>query len=175
MSTTLDVNYILDEKYVPHPLNGTIPIDEFIVGDQAFEPQAPAVYLLDLTALDDGLLVQGSVSLNVKMVCARCLGPIFAPISSDVDSMFYYEPTSDDDGDPYPEVDEYGHINLESELIEDLIVATPFAPLCKKECKGVCSVCGKNRNFDSCTCEDDEIDATHPFAGLDALLQKDEE
>ncbi|MCL2818842.1 MAG: DUF177 domain-containing protein [Actinomycetia bacterium] len=175
MGTTLDVNYALDEKFVPHPLAGTLDIDEFIVGDQAFAVQAPASYEVTMTALEEGLLAQGTVWLPVSARCVRCLEPFEMTITSPVDSMFYYVATVDDDGDPYPEVDEYGHIDLEAELIEDLVVAAPFAPIHDPSCKGICSVCGKNRNAGQCTCEDDLLDERHPFAALDSLLNGSDE
>jgi len=174
MRTSLDVNYILDERYIPRHLEGTVDIDEFVVGDEAFAVQAPASYSLDLTALDDGLLAQGRVTFPVTTTCVRCLKPFGMVIDSRVDSMFYYEPTVDDDGDPYPEVDEYGYIDLEQELIEDLIVAAPFAPLHDEECKGICQTCGNDLNTNPCSC-DELLDETHPFAGLEALLNQDEE
>ncbi|MCL2491951.1 MAG: YceD family protein [Coriobacteriia bacterium] len=172
MSTTLDVNYALDERYVPHQLAGTVDIDEFIVGDEAFAVQAPASYEVTLTALDEGILAQGEVSLPVRGKCVRCLEDFDIVISSEVDSMFFYEPTQDDDGDPYPEVDEFGHIPLEAELIEDLIVASPFAPIHDETCKGLCPDCGTNLNTDPCHCNE-KPDDDHPFAVLDALLAED--
>jgi len=175
MSSAFDANYALDEKYVPHPLDGTISIDEFIVGDQAFAVQAPASFDVLLTALDDGLLVQGEVTLLVMSDCVRCLKPFETKITAAVDSMFYYETTLDDDGDPYPEVDEFGCIDLEGELIEDLIIAAPFAPIHSQDCKGICFVCGADRNVDPCRCAEDAVDETHPFACLDMLLDKGDE
>ena len=175
MTTTFDVNSVLDEKFIPHERAGTIDIDQFKVGDEAFAVQAPASYQVMLTALEDGLLTQGQVTLPVKVACARCLEPFDTAITSSVDTTFYYEPTVDDDGDPYPEVDEFGHIDLDSELIEDLIVAAPLAPLHDPDCLGICEVCGANRNIDPCRCAEDVVDETHPFAGLDALLAKDQE
>jgi uncharacterized protein len=175
MSPTFDVNNVLDERFVPCVFEGTIDIDEFIVGDEAFAVQAPASYVVSMTALEDGIVVQGTVALPIGTACARCLVDFDTAITATVDSMFYYVPTVDDDGDPYPEVDEFGHIELDAELIEDLIVEAPLAPLHDPECKGICFMCGVDRNIDSCTCEDDAVDETHPFAGLDALLDSADE
>jgi uncharacterized protein len=165
-----NANHILDEKFVPHEVEGSIEIDEFIVGDEAFEVRAPASYAVTCTALEDGIIAQGEVSMPVRASCSRCLEPFETTICSPVDTMFYYEPTNDEDGDPYPIVDEYGHIDLEAELIEDLIVAAPFAPLHDEGCRGLCPVCGVNRNDTTCSCAEDTVDERYPFAGLDELL-----
>ena len=170
MSPALDVNDALDATFVPHTVTGTLDIDEFIVGDEAFAVQAPASYSVTLTALEDGIVASGEVALPVVADCSRCLEPFQTAITSAVDTMFYYEPTLDEDGDPYPIVDEYGHIDLESELIEDLIVAAPLAPIHDQDCKGLCAICGVDRNTTACTCADDLLDETHPFAQLDEIL-----
>ena len=41
---------------------------------------------------------------------------------------------------------------------EELSLALPVKPLCHSDCKGLCPVCGCNRNTDSCTCESDQGD-----------------
>ena len=41
---------------------------------------------------------------------------------------------------------------------EELSLALPVKPLCHGDCKGLCPVCGCNRNTDSCTCGRDQGD-----------------
>tara|TARA_B100001175_G_C19423990_1_gene597603 strand:- start:552 stop:1049 length:498 start_codon:yes stop_codon:yes gene_type:complete len=49
--------------------------------------------------------------------------------------------------------DEREYIDLEN-IIADLIeLAKPINPLCKTDCKGLCSVCGINKNNRSCSCK----------------------
>lgn len=175
MDARFDANHILDEKFVPHDVAGTVAIDEFIVGDGAFAVQAPASYQLVLTALDEGIFAQGKVSLPVEATCVRCLEPFELIITASVENTFYYEPVFDEDGDSLPQVDEYGYIDLEGELVEDLIIETPYAPLHDPQCKGICPLCGTNRNTNPCTCADDLVDYNHPFSQLDALLDNREE
>ncbi|HQE67620.1 MAG TPA: DUF177 domain-containing protein [Bacillota bacterium] len=31
-------------------------------------------------------------------------------------------------------------------------------PLCKADCKGLCTVCGKNKNSIDCQCKSEEVD-----------------
>ena len=45
------------------------------------------------------------------------------------------------------------YLDLDS-IIADLIeLAKPMKPLCKKNCKGLCSSCGMNKNNRSCSCK----------------------
>lgn len=38
-------------------------------------------------------------------------------------------------------------------VMEELLVAFPAKVLCREDCKGICSVCGANRNEGACRCE----------------------
>jgi uncharacterized protein len=44
-------------------------------------------------------------------------------------------------------------INLSELLNEQLQLAVPYRPICKEDCKGLCSYCGKNLNIEECNCE----------------------
>ncbi len=44
-------------------------------------------------------------------------------------------------------------VDLEPLLREQILLAVPFAPLCSESCRGLCPVCGIDRNTGTCTCE----------------------
>src|SRR5205823_14521077 len=44
-------------------------------------------------------------------------------------------------------------VNLEPFLREQLVLAVPFAPLCREDCKGLCPQCGVDLNSGTCACE----------------------
>lgn len=41
---------------------------------------------------------------------------------------------------------------------EQFYLALPMKPLCQSDCKGLCPVCGKNRNRETCSCESTWVD-----------------
>ena len=49
-------------------------------------------------------------------------------------------------------------VNLEPVLRETLILSLPMAALCQPECKGLCPVCGGNRNERDCGCDVKVVD-----------------
>ena len=49
-------------------------------------------------------------------------------------------------------------VDLEPLLREQVILAVPFAPLCREDCKGLCPVCGIDLNTGTCTCDRTPID-----------------
>ncbi|MDR2669362.1 MAG: DUF177 domain-containing protein [Desulfovibrio sp.] len=41
---------------------------------------------------------------------------------------------------------------------EEFSLALPIKPLCRENCLGLCPICGKNRNLESCSCDTDGTD-----------------
>jgi uncharacterized protein len=44
-------------------------------------------------------------------------------------------------------------VDLEPLLREQFVLAVPYAPLCREDCKGLCPQCGVDRNAEACGCE----------------------
>ena len=49
-------------------------------------------------------------------------------------------------------------IDLTEVVREQLYLALPMKPLCREDCKGLCPVCGVNRNRETCTCQEVWVD-----------------
>ncbi len=49
-------------------------------------------------------------------------------------------------------------LDVDGLVYSEVILDVPSKHLCNEECKGICSVCGKNLNKEKCTCEKKEID-----------------
>ena len=54
----------------------------------------------------------------------------------------------------------------------EVVLAMPSKHLCKEDCKGLCSQCGKNLNEGECSCEKKQIDPR--LAILSQLLDQDQ-
>ena len=59
----------------------------------------------------------------------------------------------DDGNDDYIETPDY-KLELDDLVISDVLLNLPSKNLCKEDCKGLCPVCGCNRNEKDCGCED---------------------
>jgi len=55
-------------------------------------------------------------------------------------------------------------IDLAGMLREQIILGTPMQPLCDSDCRGLCPVCGQDRNERDCGCADTGLSS--PFAVL---------
>ncbi|HEV7684362.1 MAG TPA: DUF177 domain-containing protein, partial [Pyrinomonadaceae bacterium] len=56
-------------------------------------------------------------------------------------------------------------------VTEELLLAIPDHVLCNDNCKGICPVCGKDRNSVDCNCETKEVDPR--WAGLKVLVNRE--
>lgn len=118
----------------------------------------------------DGLLVRGSVRATVRMSCARCLADIEDELHADVVELFA-DPSAprdadDDEVEGGYEIHE-GTIDLDTLLRDALVPATPYQPLCRDECQGLCPTCGVDRNAVACGCKDEVHDSR--WAALEGL------
>ncbi len=127
-----------------------------------------------VTRLTEGLLVQGDVNAQVALECSRCLDDFLLPVDARLEEQF--QPTIDiESGHPikraeYEQDDnafmlDPNHLmDLTEPIRQALLVALPMRPLCRDDCKGLCSLCGANRNFEDCGHVDEQTDSR--WAGL---------
>ena len=93
----------------------------------------------------DGILVTGSVVVDVHGECSLCLDPIDYEMSANIQELFVFEKAPA--GGPEDEVDEQyavedDSIDLEPALRDAVILQLPFQPVCKDTCQGLCADCG---------------------------------
>jgi len=109
--------------------------------------------------------IQGTYSVEMAAQCDRCLGRARFPLNAGFD--LYYRPASDiareeeveiDEGDAEMGFYEGGGLELEDVLREQILLALPMQRVCSEACKGICPVCGKNRNETACDCHVQKID-----------------
>ena len=61
-------------------------------------------------------------------------------------------------------------IDLGEVMREQFFLALPMKPLCRPDCKGLCPICGANRNRQQCECREEWVDPR--LAGLKNLLKR---
>ena len=114
-----------------------------------------------------------TASLDYKARCARCLSEVSGSFTFDLEkTVAPREVLSDLDEDrldDYAIIDD-GFLDIDSRIIEQLEVEFPYRFLCRDDCKGLCSKCGKNLNDGECDCDHKEIDPR--MAPLQKLLDQ---
>lgn len=133
---------------------------------------------VQLTSMDDGVLVQLDTETTLHGECVRCLDPVHRHHDLHV-SEVYFEPEAvarfvaeDEEGetsvDDYFLIGERDTIDLETLLRDSIVTLVEPLPLCSPDCAGLCPDCGEK--WDDLP-EDHEHEVIDPrLAGLAALL-----
>ena len=113
-------------------------------------PQGSTIELeLRLESVVEGVLVTGSVRATATGACVRCLDPVSREVDGNFQELFAYadraahhrEVGADDD-----ETEEHTLVgdlfDLEPVLLDTVVPALPFKPVCRDDCPGLCSECG---------------------------------
>ncbi len=143
-----------DEAFEPGQIDFT---------DEDLEQGSPllASGAADLLEHSDGeVRIRGKYSVEMTAQCDRCLGRVRFPL--DVEFDLYYRPTSYiadaeeveiDEGEAEIGFYEGSSLDLKDVLREQVLLALPMHRVCSEDCKGMCPVCGKNRNESACDCK----------------------
>ncbi|MBN1573879.1 MAG: DUF177 domain-containing protein [Deltaproteobacteria bacterium] len=121
------------------------------------------------------VIVKGQIVTTAELTCSRCA----EPFDYEFNIVFRSVLTRDDAKDRDKEKEltqkelEYSffsgeRIDLGLTITEQIAIHIPVKPLCRKECQGLCGVCGKNLNIERCDCKDKEVDIR--FAKLKNLI-----
>jgi uncharacterized protein len=120
---------------------------------------------------DGELRVQGQYEVVVEAQCDRCLGQARFPLKASFD--LYYLPAAVIAREEEVAIDEDeaeiafyegSGMELGDILREQVLLALPMQRVCDQACKGICPVCGGNRN--DCQCESGPAVADERWSAL---------
>jgi uncharacterized protein len=176
----LDLEQALDE---PIDLSHQFDVPGERLGRSELLSLSPARFSGRLRRAEPGFLLEGRLEFEGTVVCARCLRPVpfrragavswvFAPAhlrrlpaaadeelelaAKDLDIVFY-----DDFTVPFDPLIE-----------EQLQLEIPMRALCRDDCRGLCPMCGTDRNVAPCSCTPPTDDR---WTALKALRPRDSE
>ncbi len=131
----------------------------------------PILATLRVTNTGEGYLVKGDLSLEVELLCSRCLRPLKTTLETFFEEEFVTRSEERDDDlfwDEEPLV-EGNELDTTSLIEESILMSIPMKPVCQKDCPGLCPSCGAFLAGESCDCISPEIDIR--LAPLSKLLQ----
>ena len=116
---------------------------------------------------DPGYFLTGRLSYEQTQACNRCLTPIVESTEAEVELMIEVAHRRHlSGGELELQEKDLGLVMVEGEiletdpiLIEQLQLNVPMKPLCRPDCKGLCPVCGADRNVTACSCAEPTGDA----------------
>ncbi len=104
--------------------------------------------------------VRGQLSVTMQSDCDRCLEPAQIPLEADFDLFYRPAPKTGssreeveiDEGESQIAFYEGEGLELGEILREHILLSLPMQRVCSETCKGICPICGQNRNTVSCGC-----------------------
>jgi uncharacterized protein len=168
MPYKVEVRSLLESLSSSRVLRGEFDASDIDLGGQEYHFDAPITFDLTLTNTGAGVVASGTAAAVVVTPCVRCLCETRMPFEAEVEG-FYVRPGHEDEFPEEQEVELIGDdstIDLEPAVLASIVVELPFAPVHDPDCKGICPVCGVDRNATACAC-----DLPTPPSPFDALKQ----
>lgn len=151
----LDLRRVFVEEIKELPFSGSFSMsDTEISGSYPFV--SPVSYTGKVTAFAGEARMEAEVTFTFEIPCDRCL----EPIRSEYCYRFSHglvRTLNQEDNNDYIQVEDE-KIDVDELLRADILLELPSKFLCKPDCKGLCSQCGKNLNEGDCGCNKTRID-----------------
>lgn len=140
---------------------GSCDIDHFSYMGDEFSIDSTEPFDVCLSMIGSGKLeISFSTVVTLTGSCNRCLSDVTFTSAISCDETVEISEgkvVTDPDIGPYPfVVDE--DIDIDELILSEILVNFPAKILCQDDCKGLCPVCGQNRNLYDCGCDDTVLD-----------------
>jgi uncharacterized protein len=144
----------------------TYEAEELVLDDEHVRLIEPPQVTARINRSGHEVRLKGRIATRAEIDCDRCLKQVSLPVEAPFDVT--YVPAED-----YAETDvaaelqaedmavsvyEDNAIDVDDLVREQVLLALPTRALCLEDCKGLCPVCGANRNENPCECETQNID-----------------
>ena len=115
------------------------------------------------------LVMTGKIYTTIHGVCDRCASDFTSDVEFPLDVVLVTELSNEENEDEWVFPLEGDSADLDDIIRTVFVLNMDSKLLCKPDCKGICCRCGKNLNFEACSCQK-ELDPR--FAALRQLLDK---
>ena len=142
--------------------------EAFTLVGEDFRIVAPVRLTARITKDAEKVRLVGRVQTTLETDCGRCLEPFQVAVDAKLDLMFLPDTGGGAEkaaGEKEVREEDVGvsfyaddTIDLGVMMRDEFYLALPMKPLCKDDCKGLCPVCGANRNREACTCRAEWVD-----------------
>jgi uncharacterized protein len=142
------------------------PPEAFALEGEDFRLVQPAHLVVEARKDAKKVRLVGRLKATLECECSRCVEPFAVPVDAAIDMLYLpvserveqageQEVNQEDAGVAYYDGDV---IDLGELMREQFFLALPMKPLCREDCRGLCAICGINRNRETCTCEESWTD-----------------
>jgi len=121
---------------------------------EPYRVEGPVHYKFHVQHSSGELIVTGAVTVDATFQCSRC-GEAYRLTIGENRFLAAKEAP-----------DRSLSVDLTEDIREAILCAFPSHPLCKPDCRGLCSVCGNNRNRKKCSCKQPKENAWDALSKL---------
>ena len=113
--------------------------------------------LVEMDKAHSQIVLNCDVKVPAEFECDRC-GEMYETVLTNHFQLTYLLSKEIQNSDAInlyyisPEIDK---IELKNDVKEYLLLSEPMKRLCREDCKGLCSKCGVNLNYDTCNCKEE--------------------
>lgn len=164
-----DLNRLLDGAEDPQTVTEDLDLSRYSAGGE--NPFRTPVRLTATARNRVGVVsLDCAYRCTLALRCGRCLAPVSREVTLTVSHTVVRSLQNGSAG----EDDEYlvapdGLVELDELCANDLIPELPTRTLCREDCKGLCPICGCDRNTTRCGCEERRTDPR--LAALDKFFE----
>ena len=147
MELRVDISRIVPGEPLTLDLNGTVRLPDGL---------NHSVSLTGTLTRESGVytagryLTEGRFTAEIRTVCALCLAEAMHSINGAFNEIFSREKDEKVFSEDWQFTDNI--IDLSQAVAANIIAALPMRITCSEDCKGLCPVCGIDRNNSECTC-----------------------
>lgn len=147
------------------PFDFSVPADKLDLETESARLASDLTVKGELKKSSAEVDVTGTIDANVEIDCSRCLKPVPLDLKIDFNAAYVspehfaehreHEVSGEDLDTDVLTGDE---LDLTEIAREQILLNLPEQAFCTEDCKGLCPICGGDRNLIDCKCEDDKID-----------------
>lgn len=132
----------IDVRSIPESgleLKEAIAASDLDIERQGTKFKSPIEVTAKVQKEDKEILIEVFIEATMNEGCTRCLSEFEAPLDKHL--YLSYEASSQE------------VIDLSKDIREEIMLNYSMKPLCNKDCKGLCHICGQNLNEKECGCD----------------------
>lgn len=112
---------------------------------------------ISIKRIREEIFIKGQVTTQLSFICSRCLSPYEIPVDSYFDLVYLSEEIEErgeqlEEGDLNRFFYMSPSIDLLDVVLEQINLTFPIKPLCSKDCRGLCPICGRIEKDGDCQC-----------------------
>jgi uncharacterized protein len=139
--------------------------EELVLDDEHARLVEPPEVAGRVTRKNGEVRLRGEIRTRAEVECDRCLKAVVVPVETSFDVT--YLPADAEAVSAVGELQEEDltvavfdgeSIDVDELVREQVLLGLPNRALCGEDCKGLCPVCGIDRNTECCACETAEVD-----------------